>query len=151
MIITFIGHSFLGENLNLDNKIKFEILKNVKENEKVNFYCGGYGAFDELCRRVCRNLQKENENFEVVFVTPYITPSQQKKIDDYLLNGLYDSVMYPELENTPMRFAIIKRNKWMIEHADLIIAYVEYEYGGAYNALKYAYQKGKAVINLGGV
>lgn len=151
MIITFIGHSSLGQNLDLDNKIKFEILKNIRENEKVFFYCGGYGDFDELCRRVCRNLQKENKNFEVVFVTPYITPSQQKKIEDYLLNGIYDSVVYPELENTPMRFAITNRNKWMIERADLIIAYVEYEYGGAYKAFKYAYKKGKIVINLGRV
>ena len=39
--------------------------------------------------------------------------------------------MYPLLENVIPRFAISKRNEWMIDKADLIIAFVNHEYGGA--------------------
>ena len=61
---------------------------------------------------------------------------------------LYDSVIYPPLEKVPPRAAIVKRNEWMIEKADLIIAYVKQTYGGAYKALQYAHKRKKMMINL---
>ena len=64
------------------------------------------------------------------------------------MSGLYDGVIYPELENVPLRFAISYRNMWMIENADLIIAYVCNEYGGAYESLKFALKRKKSIINL---
>lgn len=48
----------------------------------------------------------------------------------------YDEILYPELEQTPLKFAISKRNEWMVKHADYVFAYVNTHYGGAYNALK---------------
>ena len=62
--------------------------------------------------------------------------------------GLYDSIVYPPIEKTPPRFAISKRNEWMISKADLVIAYVSRTYGGAYQTLQFARRKKKRVINL---
>ena len=62
--------------------------------------------------------------------------------------NLYDSTVYPPLENIPQKFAISKRNEWMINQADLIIAYVSHTYGGAYRSLEYARRKKKSIINL---
>ena len=61
---------------------------------------------------------------------------------------LYDTVIYPPLETIPPRVAIVKRNEWMIQKADFIIAYVKHTYGGAYKALQYARKKKKSIINL---
>ena len=61
---------------------------------------------------------------------------------------LYDSSVYPPIENVPMRFAINKRNEWMINQADLVIAYVDHTFGGAYKTLQYAKRKKKQIINL---
>jgi uncharacterized phage-like protein YoqJ len=67
----------------------------------------------------------------------------------YLLdNKLYDTTCTPLLENVIPRFAISKRNEWMIDKADLIIAFVNHEYGGAQKTLKYAQRKKKRIIYL---
>ena len=77
-----------------------------------------------------------------------MTKSQQKKMKYLLDSKLYDEIAYPPLENIPPRLAIIKRNEWMIDKADIIIAYVEYSYGGAYKAFEYAGKKQKRIFNL---
>ena len=147
MIITFVGHRTLCMDENLSNKIVTAIRNNVKENEITTFYCGGYGDFDNHCASVCRKLKHEI-NCEIIFVTPYITSSQQEKLK-YLIDAkLYDFTIYPPIENTLPRLAIIKRNEWMISEADLIIAYVTHTYGGAYQSLQYARRKRKNIINL---
>ena len=148
MIITFIGHSSLKISDKLLDLIKEAILNNIDKYEENTFYCGGYGDFDEICRKVSCDLKKDFENIEVVFVSPYFTVQQQRKFGDLIKNRVYDSVVYPELENVPLKFAINYRNRWMIERADLIIAYVDKEYGGAYNALRCAEKIKKKIINL---
>ena len=47
-------------------------------------------------------------------------------------------IIYPELDNVPLRFAISKRNKWMVEQADIVIAYITHTYGGAYATYRHA-------------
>ena len=62
--------------------------------------------------------------------------------------GLYDSSIYPPIETVPPKFAITKRNEWMVSNADLIIAFVKHKYGGAYKTLTWAKRKNKKIINL---
>ena len=59
---------------------------------------------------------------------------------------MYDGTIYPPLENVPKRLAIIKRNEWMVDHADVIVAYVLHDWGGANDMLQYAACKDKVVI-----
>ncbi len=61
---------------------------------------------------------------------------------------LCDDIVFPELENVPPKFCISHRNKWMISHSDIVIAYVSHSYGGAYQSYKYALSKGKTMFNL---
>ena len=147
MVITFVGHGTLHIDENLSNKIVATIKNNITGKENITFYCGGYGDFDNHCASICRELKKEI-CCEVVFVTPYITPSQQEKMK-YLIDAkLYDSTVYPPIENALPRYAITKRNEWMVSEADLVIAYVSRTYGGAFKTLEYARRKKKAIINL---
>jgi len=107
-----------------------------------DFYLGGYGFFDSFAWECCRRYQSEHPNVSLVFVTPYLNVDRSVK-------GLYDSSVYPPLEDKPRKFAISYRNKWMVENADLVIAYVDHSYGGAYATLQHAKRKKKAIINLG--
>ena len=148
MIVTFVGHGTLNISGELSAEIKKTIENNIIGKDRVTFYCGGYGDFDNHCARLCREIKVLHSQCEVVFVTPYLTSSQQVKLK-YLLDAkLYDSTVYPPLENVLPRYAITKRNEWMIDQADLVIAFVSHEYGGAYKTLKYAHRKKKAIINL---
>lgn len=148
MKITFVGHSKLCQKKFLFNDIVANILANVEKTEKITFYCGGYGDFDDLCLRACHLIRKNGFDCEIGFVTPYITFSQQKKINALLQSKVYDFSIYPPIENVPYRLAIIKRNEWMIDNADLIISYVKFNCGGAYKTLQYARKNGKSIVNL---
>lgn len=148
MIITFLGHRSLYNKTEVLEKLKRALIDSIKQNEKTTFYCGGCGTFDNLCVSICHFIKKEYTSAEIVYVTPYLNESHQKKMKDMLNTGTYDSIIYPPLENTPPKYAIIKRNEWMVHQADLIIAYVEYSNGGAYRTLEYAKRKGKKISNL---
>ncbi|MBR5110090.1 MAG: hypothetical protein IK099_07830 [Clostridia bacterium] len=72
-------------------------------------------------------------------ILPYI----DKKTD----MTYYDDSLYPPLENVPRRYAISKRNEWMVDAADIIVAYVLHGWGGAAKTLAYAKKRGKTMIS----
>ena len=63
-------------------------------------------------------------------------------------SSLYDGTTYPSLEEVPKRFAITKRNEWMVEQADVVVAYVKHDWGGAAAMLRYAERKNMRIINI---
>lgn len=76
----------------------------------------------------------------LVLVTPYLhTQYESEK---------YDRILYPRLENVPLRFAISQRNRWMVRQAAVVIAYVTHSWGGAYQTYRYAKFQGKMIYNL---
>ena len=46
------------------------------------------------------------------------------------------------------RFAISKRNEWMVNHSDMVITCIAHNFGGAAKYADYAKRKNKEVINL---
>ena len=59
----------------------------------------------------------------------------------------FDEIITPEINCLP-KFRLIKRNQYMAYKSDLIIAYVNYPFGGSFKTLKYAKHSGKKIINL---
>ena len=148
MIVSFAGHAHISSINNIKELVKEQLRHHIVPTETIVCYLGGYGDFDKICARACRELKKEYANVELVYVSPYITLSEQSKIKEMLTLCLYDTSLYPPIENTPKRFAISKRNEWMMKNADLVIAFVDHEYGGAYRSLQIAKHHQKTIINL---
>lgn len=148
MVISFIGNRFISDCADLSRQLYECIMSNMPKDEPVIFFYGGYGAFDKLCLNVCREIKKGRPDCEIIYITPYITESQQRNIQQDMMSSLYDSVIYPPLESTPPRFAIVKRNEWMVDQSDLIISYVRSTCGGAYKALRFAEKRKKKIISL---
>ena len=148
MRITFAGHARLSYGTEVIASL-YEMVKALRdEGGELTCYLGGYGSFDAACAAVCRKLKQEMGGVELVYVSPYRSLSEQAKIKDLLARGLYDASLYPPIERTPTRFAISKRNEWMVENADAVIVYVGHAYGGAYRSLRMAKVKGKRIFNL---
>lgn len=61
----------------------------------------------------------------------------------------FDDILFPEIENIPKKYAILERNRWMIKHANFLIAYVDYSWGGAFKAFEFALKNKIPYINLG--
>ena len=57
--------------------------------------------------------------------------------------------IYPEgLERTPLRFAISKRNEWMIKKSNIAVFYVKHSLSNSHKWLEMAKKKGLNVINI---
>ncbi len=142
LIITFCGHSKLSDQATIQALLTQE-LRSLLEQENHEFYLGGYGDFDLLAAKVLHELKPEYPELESILILPYL----DRPVDA----SFYDSTIYPPLENVPKRFAISRRNKWMVEQADMVIACVDHDWGGAAKTLEYAVKKGLHIINLGGL
>ena len=53
-----------------------------------------------------------------------------------------------EVAVVPPRYAIDRRNKWMLKQADFVVTYITHDWGGAAKFAKMAEKQGKKVINL---
>jgi uncharacterized phage-like protein YoqJ len=147
-IITFCGHKNICNRQLILNKLIETLEPYFKGETPLTFYCGGYGGFDSLASEaidILRNKYTEVKT-EKIFVTPYITLAYQERMND--IKKFYDDVIYPPLENVPLRFAISHRNEWMVENSNVVIAYVKLSLGGAAKTLTYAKRKHKQIIYI---
>ena len=146
MIVAFFGHRDFVANNETKGAILSILNSEIGENN-AEFFLGGYGGFDSFAYSVCKEYRLSHGNSSLTFVTPYMTEQYQK---NHLaeLSANFDSIIYPEIEAVPKRFAISYRNRYIARRADLIICYVKREYGGAYQAVKYATSLGKRIINI---
>ena len=145
MIITFCGHSNYLFSDEEKEKLKQLLIKEIRKNPTCKFYLGGYGDFDSLCLRTLRELKKEFQDIELIFITPYLDKNYSKL---EFAKYYYDDVIFPPLESVPRKLAILKRNEWMVASADLVIAYVKYSWGGAAKTIEYAKRKKVPIINI---
>ena len=141
MTVTFCGHSEVQNEIEVRKWLKSTI-QSTLNNEASLFLLGGYGAFDRLAASVVREFKTKHPHIESVLVLAYL----DRKVD---ATG-YDGTTYPPLESVPKRFAISHRNRWMVDQADVVIAYVTHDWGGAASTLKYAIKQKKQIIKYGG-
>ena len=109
----------------------------IQTKEFVEFYVGRNGEFDIMVASVIKRAQRDygSSNNSLILVLPYPIAD----MDD--MEKYYDEVWYPqELYNVHYKAAITKRNEWFVNHSDMLVAYVERDYGGAYECLKKAQQ-----------
>lgn len=139
---TFFGHRILNKDI---KDLLTRQIDNLIAEYGVNvFYVGNNGQFDYLVAEVLRKLKSRNPQISYSIVLAYL-PEREKEHNQLS----YTETIYPEgLEDTPPRFAISKRNKWMVMQSDYVIAYVEHSFGGAAQFTEYARKKHKTVINL---
>ena len=142
MIITFCGHAQFKRSEECEKKL-LTFLEEKVGDSSADIYLGGYGNFDAFAYGCCKKYQESHPNISLVFVTPYLSNNHLQYQKD-----IYDAVLYPEIENKPLRYAITYRNRYMVEKADYIIAYVSHDWGGAYATYKHAQRKGKKIFNL---
>ena len=145
MIITFCGHSNFLSNAEDEERL-LHLLEEVIRGRKVDFYLGGYGGFDRFALACTKKYKKLHSNANLVFVTPYLNKWLHERRES--IEKEYDTVIYPQLEYVPQKFAILKRNEWMANQADYVVAYVKTHYGGAYKMLLYAHKHKKSYTNL---
>lgn len=137
MTVTFFGHRDAPIALRAE---LITVIKRLIEHEGADsFFVGDKGNFDIMAANVLCELKALYPHIRYEVVLSYLRPQKNEH-----------PTLYPEgIEKVPLRFAIVKRNEWMVEHSDVIVAYVKCSYGGASNSVRYAERKNKRIINLG--
>ena len=143
MIVAFCGHANYHERPG-DRERALSEIENCAKGAPVEFFLGLYGGFDSFALSLARSYKEKHADATLSFVSPYMDETYLARRDV----ERFDRVIYPEIEEAPRKFAISARNRWIAGQADLVIAYVEHEYGGAYAMLRTALAKGKRIFNL---
>ena len=139
MKITFFGHADFNKGDIYKEKV-LALLDRITAENEVEFLLSEYGGFDNFAYACAVELARRKTHITLTQVIPYINVKPSMKC--------YDGTVYPALEKVPKRFAIVQRNRWMVNEADAVIVYVTHEWGGAYQAYRYAMNRGKRVFNI---
>ena len=137
---TFFGHRDSPKEL---KPILRMIITELIEYEGIKtFYVGNQGSFDFMAHDVLRELKLcyPEINFYIVMAYP---PKQSTA-----LSLKYEIIVPEGIESVPKRYAILHRNKWMVENSGYVVTYVNRNSGGAAKFRDLAIKKNKKVIDL---
>ena len=136
---TFFGHS--DAPIQITSVLKSTLIDLIENKNVSEFYVGNNGNFDAIVKDVLVDLKREYAHIDYAVVRAYL-PNEKQSED-------YHNTMYPlGLENVPPKYAICRRNEWMIEKSQYVVTYVVYSFGGAYKYKTLATKKKRVVINL---
>ncbi|MCH5296296.1 MAG: hypothetical protein J1E85_01350 [Ruminococcus sp.] len=134
---TFFGHKDCTDSIS--EKLYKEIESLILNNDVTKFYVGNQGNFDALAYKLLVKLRVKYPNIKIYRVLAYMPKSGEVIPDSIIPEGI--ELVYP-------RYAILWRNKWMIDNSDYAIAYVTSNIGVAFKFASMAEEKGKNVRNI---
>lgn len=137
MICTFFGHR--DAPYSITEKLCQFIEHLIVDRGIDTFYVGNNGNFDSAATAVLAKMQKKHPYIRCFTIVAYMPKPQ----DTFVFETIYPD----SLETTPYRFAIAKRNEWMVRNSDYVICYVICN-GGASKYKTMAEKLNKTVINL---
>ena len=141
-VCTFFGHR---ECNGLREERLLSVIEGLIMQGVTEFTVGNQGQFDAMVCRCLRALQKTYPYIRYRVVLAYL-PVGKTVADEHA------ETVYPEgMETVPPRFAIQRRNRYLVETADVCLCYIDHTWGGAYGFVCMARQRGLKVINLGTV
>lgn len=145
---TFLGHREIYAS-GVDERLAVEMEKLLQTDSEFTFLTGGMGQFDGMGAGAVRAAKRRHPEKQITLalVLPY--PSNRLNTDKEYYRLFYDQIMIPEaLDTAHYKAAIRLRNRWMVDQADAVFAYVCRNFGGAFASVQYAKRQGKQVINL---
>lgn len=119
------------------------VLVDLIENKQVTkFLVGNQGGFDRIVRENLKFLKLKYPHIQYDVVLAY-RPKVANDCEEYA------DTIYPFFcEKLHPRYAIDKRNRWLVDHTDYVVTYVKYPFGGAAKFKALSEKKGKRIIEL---
>ena len=136
----FFGHRDVTHDIRA--KLQFIIEQLIAEEQIYNFYVGHQGQLDSMVYSILKELKVKYPHIRYTVVLAYMP-------DEHIKEVYGEDTLYPDgLETVPRRFAISKRNDWMIQHSGYAVCYVHKITGGAVKFREKARKKGLLVIGI---
>lgn len=136
-VCTFFGHRDCPDSL---RSRLWEAVEGLIVDQGVDvFYVGNQGQFDAMALGVLRELSQVYPHIRYGVVLAYLPRKDPAAPEAMLPEGL---------ETVPPRYAIARRNEWLLRQADFVITYVTHSWGGAAKYVEKAKRQGKQLISL---
>lgn len=120
---TFFGHRDCPASVM--PKLRTVLVDLIEHHGVEQFYVGRQGNFDTMVRAVLRELAKTYPQIRYAVVFEQLP---KRRVDV----RCFSDAIFPEgMEDVPLRFAISRRNEWMLRRADMVVTYVTHSWGGA--------------------
>ena len=114
----FIGHREAGTEIL--PALEEAIEKHISEYGVTEFIVGHYGGFDCLAARAVISAKKCHPEIRLLMLIPYHPAERPVETPPG-----FDGTFYPPgMESVPRRFAIVRANRYVIDHTDYLLAYV---------------------------
>lgn len=134
----FFGHREVTHNIR--DKLTSIIEKLITEDGVIDFFVGNQGQFDWMVYSVLKELKAKYPQIRYTVVLAYMP-------DEHIKELYGEDTLFPDgLESVPKKFAISKRNEWMIRQSGVVVCYVHKITGGAAKFKEKAEKKGLKII-----
>ena len=131
----FIGHR--GASTEILPALESAIEQHISEYGVTEFIVGGYGRVDRLAASAVIRAKRQHPQITLVLLLPYHPaerPIEKPK-------G-FDSTYYPpDMEKVPRRLAIVRANRYVVDHVDYLIAYAWHSASNARELAEYAQKR----------
>ncbi len=131
----FIGHREVSTEIL--PALESAIEQHISEYGVTEFIVGGYGGFDRLAASTVIRAKRQHPQITLVLLLPYHPaerPIEKPK-------G-FDSTYYPpDMEKVPRRLAIVRANRYVVDHVDYLIAYAWHSASNARELAEYAQKR----------
>lgn len=137
MVCTFFGHKNVPSSIKED--IYDAIINLTKEGVR-EFYVGNNGNFDFWVQKVLWEISKvENITYSIIL----------SRLNENVISDNQKASVFPEgFEKFLPRFAISKRNEWMLKKSNIVITYTKSRFSNCYKWIEKAEKRGLRIINL---
>ena len=145
-VCTFAGHQEVYQ-ANISEALDQALAEIIENDNSIRFLVGGMGEFDKMCASAVRRAKRKYPNTEIrlELVLPYLTNDINENKSFYEMS--YDNIIVPfELAGVHYKSVITKRNRWLVDNSDWLIAFVYRDFGGAYTTFAWEYPK--VCVNL---
>ena len=141
-ICAFLGNATIWNTKEISDRIRQAVVDLITHKQVDTFLVGTKGEFETLSHKIMEQIQCDYPDIKIMLVIAYVQDLERCPYN-------FDDFYYPpKSELGYKRWGIAKRNEWIIEQTDYIIACNQYQ-GRAYNYCEKAKRKGKKVIEIG--
>ncbi len=119
---TFFGHRECPDSIK--EKLIETLKLLIQAQDVVVFYVGCQGNFDGIVTSALCSLKQEFPHIRCYTVLDKLPHNTNHH---YSLDTIYPD----NFEKVPKRFAIDRRNHWMLQRSDYVLTYIKYNFGGA--------------------
>ena len=128
----FIGHRETSEAIY--PALYAAVEQHILEYGVTEFIVGHYGGFDRLAASAVKEAKRFYPEVKLTLLLPYHPAERPIPTPDG-----FDSTFYPPgMESVPRKAAIIRANRYVVDHVDYLIAYVWHPASSARELVEYA-------------